>query len=65
MSLGPAFASLTGGWRRTASIGAPAVLLCAGLGLYDGPFPHRRGWMALLSVVGVTAAGLVAAVVRH
>ncbi|MEU7152005.1 PP2C family protein-serine/threonine phosphatase [Streptomyces sp. NPDC045456] len=65
VSLGPAFASLTGGWRRTALIGALALLLCAGLGLYDGLFPHRRGWTALLSVVGVTAAGLVAAVIRQ
>ena len=28
VSLGPAFAGLIGGWRRTALIGATALLLC-------------------------------------
>ncbi|KAA6224456.1 serine/threonine-protein phosphatase [Streptomyces albofaciens JCM 4342] len=65
VSLGPAFASLAGGWRRTALIGVLALSMCAGLGLYDGLFAQRRGWTALLSVVGVTVAGLVAAVIRQ
>ncbi|MFG3308732.1 PP2C family protein-serine/threonine phosphatase [Streptomyces wuyuanensis] len=65
VSLGPAFAGLTGGWRRTALIGGLAMLLCLGLGLYDGLFTGRRGWTALASVAGVTVAGLVAAVMRQ
>ncbi|MBT2369843.1 serine/threonine-protein phosphatase [Streptomyces sp. ISL-10] len=65
VSLGPAFAGLAGGWRRTAFIGALALLLCLGLGVYDGLFAGRRGYTALASVAGVTAAGLLAAVMRQ
>ncbi|MEU8877274.1 SpoIIE family protein phosphatase [Streptomyces javensis] len=65
VSLGPAFAGLTGGWRRTAVIGAVGVVLSFGLGVYDGLFDTRRGYTALLSVVGVTGAGLLAAVRRQ
>ncbi|MFJ3927007.1 PP2C family protein-serine/threonine phosphatase [Streptomyces sp. NPDC090022] len=65
VSLGPAFAGLTGGWRRTAAIGALALALCCALGLYDGLFGTRRGYTALLAVAGVTAAGIAAAVSRE
>lgn len=65
ISLGPAFAGLVGGWRRTAWIGALALALSLGLGLYDGLWAHRRGITALVSVTGVTVAGLVAAVMRQ
>ncbi|MFB9517465.1 PP2C family protein-serine/threonine phosphatase [Streptomyces purpureus] len=64
VALGPAFAGLTGGPRRTAAIGALALVLCLALGWYDGLFPGRRGTTALVSVAGVTAAGLLAAVMR-
>jgi hypothetical protein len=63
-SLGPAFAGLVGGWRRTAWFGLAALLLCVALGLYDGLFQERRGFMAMVSVVGVTGASVVAAVMR-
>ncbi|MCX5242903.1 serine/threonine-protein phosphatase [Streptomyces prunicolor] len=63
-SLGPAFAGLVGGWRRTAWFGAAALALCVGLGLYDGLFQERRGFLAMVSVVGVTGAGIAAAVMR-
>ncbi|MFE3323945.1 PP2C family protein-serine/threonine phosphatase [Streptomyces sp. NPDC059176] len=65
VSLGPAFAGLAGGWRRTAFIGGLALILCLVLGTYDGQMPGRRGYTALASVTGVTAAGLVAAVMRQ
>ncbi|TSB16403.1 serine/threonine-protein phosphatase [Streptomyces benahoarensis] len=65
VSLGPAFAGLVGGWRRTAVVGSAAFLLCLGLGMYDGLFEGRRGLPALLSVAGVTVAGVVAAVMRQ
>ncbi|MFD4247056.1 PP2C family protein-serine/threonine phosphatase [Streptomyces sp. NPDC058525] len=65
VSLGPAFAGLVGGWRRTALIGAVSLLLCIGLGLYNGIFEERRGYTAMASVVGVTAAGVAAAVMRQ
>lgn len=61
VSLGPAFAGLIGTWRRTALIGGVALLLCAGLGVYDGLFDTRRGWTAMASVAGVTLAGALAA----
>ncbi|MFI1677341.1 PP2C family protein-serine/threonine phosphatase [Streptomyces sp. NPDC020607] len=64
VSLGPAFAGLIGTWRRTALIGVVALLLCVGLGAYDGLFDSRRGYTAMASVAGVTAAGVAAAVMR-
>lgn len=65
VSLGPAFACLTGGWRRTAAVGVLALALCAALGLYDGLFDERRGFTAVASVAGVTIAGLAATVIRQ
>ncbi|MEU5213102.1 PP2C family protein-serine/threonine phosphatase [Streptomyces sp. NPDC020742] len=65
VSLGPAFAGLVGGWRRTLLVGLAAFVLCLGLGVHSGLFESRRGLTALLSVAGVTAAGLVAAVMRQ
>lgn len=64
VSLGPAFSGLVGGWRRTALIGAVALLLCVGLGMYDGLFEERRGFTAMASVAGVTGVGVAAAVMR-
>ncbi|WP_424858106.1 PP2C family protein-serine/threonine phosphatase [Streptomyces sp. SAI-170] len=64
VSLGPAFAGLAGGWRRTAVIGLAALVLCVGLGLYDGLFEERRGYTAMASVAGVTGVGIAAAVTR-
>ncbi|MEU9517789.1 MULTISPECIES: PP2C family protein-serine/threonine phosphatase [unclassified Streptomyces] len=65
VSLGPAFASLVGGWRHTALIGAVALVLTVALGLYDGLFEGRRGLTACVSVAGVTGVGLAAAVIRE
>ncbi|MEV8066543.1 PP2C family protein-serine/threonine phosphatase [Streptomyces sp. NPDC085995] len=64
VSLGPAFAGLVGGWRRTALFGAAALVLCVVLGLYDGLFEERRGFTAMVSVAGVTGVGIAAAVMR-
>ncbi|MFC7817008.1 MULTISPECIES: PP2C family protein-serine/threonine phosphatase [unclassified Streptomyces] len=64
VSLGPAFAGLVGGWRRTAVIGLAALLLCVGLGLYNGLFDRPRGYTAMVSVAGVTGVGIAAAVAR-
>ncbi|WP_460105385.1 PP2C family protein-serine/threonine phosphatase [Streptomyces sp. YKOK-J1] len=64
VSLGPAFAGLVGGWRRTALMGSMALLLCVVLGLYDGLFEERRGYSAMASVGGVTGVGIAAAVMR-
>ncbi|GAB2958520.1 PP2C family protein-serine/threonine phosphatase [Streptomyces pseudoechinosporeus] len=65
VSLGPAFAPLVGGWRRTVCIGVIALVLTAGLGLYDDLFDRVRGYVSIASVVGVTAAGLVAVSMRE
>ncbi|QQC93325.1 PP2C family protein-serine/threonine phosphatase [Streptomyces alfalfae] len=65
VSLGPAFAGLVGGWRRTAIIGAAALLLCTALGLYNESYSQRRLYTAMASVAGVTAAGVAAAVMRQ
>lgn len=65
VSLGPAFAGLIGGWRRTVLIGAAALLLCTALGLYNESYSQRRLSTAMASVAGVTAAGVAAAVMRQ
>ncbi|MGA5423233.1 PP2C family protein-serine/threonine phosphatase [Streptomyces lavendulocolor] len=65
VSLGPAFAGLVGGWRRTALIGGLALALCALLGFYNGLLDGRRGFTAMASVAGVTGAGLAAAAMRQ
>lgn len=65
VSLGPAFAGLVGGWRRTAFIGGAALLLCIALGLYNESYSERRVYTAMASVAGVTVAGIVAAVTRQ
>ncbi|MFI7382178.1 PP2C family protein-serine/threonine phosphatase [Streptomyces sp. NPDC049813] len=64
VSLGPAFAGLIGTWRRTVCIGVVALLVCVMLGAYDGLFETRRGFTAMVSVAGVTLAGVIAAVMR-
>ncbi|MDX2675395.1 PP2C family protein-serine/threonine phosphatase [Streptomyces sp. NY05-11A] len=65
VSLGPAFAPLVGGWRRTACVGGTALLLCAALAWYDNLTDVRRASMTFTTVVGVTIAGLVAVSMRR
>lgn len=65
VSLGPAFAGLVGGWRRTAFIGGAALVLCIALGIYNETYSERRVSTAMASVAGVTAAGIAAAVMRQ
>lgn len=65
VSLGPAFAGLVGSRRRPVAAGAVALLVGCGLGVYNGLFQERRGFAALASVVGVTVAGVAAAVMRE
>ncbi|MFI2433294.1 PP2C family protein-serine/threonine phosphatase [Streptomyces sp. NPDC018693] len=65
LSLGPAFAPLVGGPRRTVFIGVIALVLTAGLGVYDDLLDAARGYVSLASVIGVTGAGLVAVSMRR
>ncbi|MFE3850514.1 PP2C family protein-serine/threonine phosphatase [Streptomyces griseorubiginosus] len=65
VSLGPAFAPLVGGWRRTAAIGAIALVLTAGLSVYNDLIGVARGYVSIASVAGVTGAGLVAVATRR
>lgn len=65
LSLGPAFAGLVGGLRRTAAIGVLAIALSLALGFYDDRLPHHRGYTALASVAGVAVAGLAATALRQ
>lgn len=65
VSLGPAFAGLSGTWVRTAVIGALAVAVVCGLGAVDQLFSERRGFAAIGSVIGVTIAALIVAVTRQ
>ncbi|MEO3845972.1 PP2C family protein-serine/threonine phosphatase [Streptomyces sp. CNZ287] len=65
VSLGPAFAGLVGGWRRTVLIGVLALLLCTALAQYNRLLGDPRGYTAMFSVVGVTAAALAAVRMRQ
>ncbi len=65
MALGPAFAGLTGGKRRTALVGALAMALSIALSLYNDQFGERRGNATLISVAGVSVAALVATAMRQ
>jgi Stage II sporulation protein E (SpoIIE) len=65
IALGPAFAGLVGTWVRTAVIGVLAVALVCLLGVVDGLFSERRGFAAVGAVIGVTVAGVIAAVNRQ
>ncbi|WP_344259932.1 PP2C family protein-serine/threonine phosphatase [Actinomadura napierensis] len=65
LSLGPAFASLSCGVRRTAAVGALAVALCAMLGLYDQTLGTRANSLTFASIGGVIAAGMLAAGLRE
>ncbi|GAA2090567.1 PP2C family protein-serine/threonine phosphatase [Streptomyces albiaxialis] len=65
VSLGPAFATLAGSWRRTALVGALALALCTELAIQNDLWGERRGYTALASVAGVTVAGAIVAIARQ
>lgn len=65
MALGPAFAGLTGGKRRTALVGALAMALSIALSVYNDQFGERRGNATLISVAGVSVAALLATAMRQ
>ncbi|MDJ1136179.1 PP2C family protein-serine/threonine phosphatase [Streptomyces iconiensis] len=65
MALGPAFAGLSGGKRRTALVGALALALSIALSAYNGQLGERRGNATLISVAGVSVAALLATAMRQ
>ncbi|MET9360654.1 PP2C family protein-serine/threonine phosphatase [Streptomyces sp. NPDC006632] len=65
VSLGPAFAGLVGGWRRTVAAGVIALAAGVGLGIYSDLFEERRGFASLAAVAGVTAVGVAGSVMRQ
>lgn len=65
VALGPAFAGLLGTWVRTTVIGVLALAVVCALGVADGLFEERRGFAAIGAVIGVTVAGVIAAVTRQ
>ncbi|XVQ14616.1 PP2C family protein-serine/threonine phosphatase [Spirillospora sp. CA-255316] len=64
LSLGPAFASLSGGVRRAAAVGTLALLLCVGLAYHIDIVGTRQNTLTLISITGVTAAGMLASAIR-
>jgi serine phosphatase RsbU (regulator of sigma subunit) len=65
LSLGPAFASLSCGIRRTAMVGVLAVALCTALSISQGTIGTRHNNLTLLSIAGVTAAAMLASRIRE
>ncbi|SEM39556.1 PP2C family protein-serine/threonine phosphatase [Nonomuraea pusilla] len=65
LALGPAFASLVGRVRRTVVIGLLAAVLSLVLAVYDDLLGARQSDLSLLSIAGVTVAGVLAAMGRQ
>ncbi len=65
LSLGPAFAAVTGRLRYTFITGGVAVLLCAVLATYPSVLASRQDALAFATVAGVTVAGVVASAGRR
>jgi serine phosphatase RsbU (regulator of sigma subunit) len=65
LTLGPAFASLSCGTRRTALVGLLALTLCVSLGFYDQVLGRRQHTLMIAAIVGVTAASVLASSIRH
>ncbi|GAB3971461.1 hypothetical protein GCM10029978_046690 [Actinoallomurus acanthiterrae] len=65
LTLGPAFASLSCGTRRTALVGLLALILCIMLGYYDHFVGRRQHTLILVAIVGVTAASAWASAIRQ
>jgi len=65
LSLGPAFASLTGGIRRMVVVGALALALAAFLAAYNGLLGTRTAYLSIVTIAGVVAAGIFAGKIRQ
>ncbi|GAB3972666.1 PP2C family protein-serine/threonine phosphatase [Actinoallomurus acanthiterrae] len=63
--LGPAFASLWCGIRRTAVVGLTALGLCAALSYHHHKLGHKQNTLTLVTMVGVAAASVFASADRQ
>ncbi len=60
LTLGPAFASLSGGTRRVVTIGLLSLGLCGALAAYDGVLGTRHNTLTLATMIGVIIACVLA-----
>lgn len=65
LSLGPAFASLSGGVRRALAIGALALVLCAVLAVHNDILWTRQNHVTWGTLIGVTGASVLASIFRQ
>jgi serine phosphatase RsbU (regulator of sigma subunit) len=65
LSIGPALASVFYMAIQTALIGSLALVLAVVLASFDHVLDTRRGVIALVTILGVTVAGVVASAVRQ
>jgi serine phosphatase RsbU (regulator of sigma subunit) len=64
LTLGPAFASLSGGYLYTAVVGWIALAICAPLTIYDQMLGTQQSVITMCTILGVTAAGMLASRLR-
>jgi hypothetical protein len=65
LSLGPALAALSLRPAYTALVGGLALVLCLLLAVYDDLLDSRRAVIALATIGGITAAGVLASIARY
>ena len=65
LSLGPALAAVSLSPLRTALVGGLGAVMCLPLAVYDGLLESRRMAVALATIAGVTAAGVLGSIGRR
>lgn len=65
LSLGPALASVSRRARQTALVGSLALALAVFLAAYDHMIDSNRALISYITILGVTAAGVVASAIRQ
>ncbi|GAA3150716.1 MULTISPECIES: PP2C family protein-serine/threonine phosphatase [Nonomuraea] len=64
LTLGPAFASVSGGVRRTAFVGAVALGICVPMAIYNDLLFTWENNLTVIGIAGVTGASMLAAGLR-
>jgi len=65
LSLGPALASVSRRARQTVLVGTLALALALSLSAYDSMIDSDRALISYITILGVTAAGVVASAIRQ